>query len=104
MEHENWVWDSNVRRFIEWTSRWTGYDFDESDWQAIETGLRSTDADDPNRWFEYPLDGDPRLNLQLAINEGAAPVSIRVKGNADQTLAVRIETLFALLQESTTAE
>ena len=63
---ENWVWESNVRRFVEWVARWTNYSFDDSDWQAIETALPETDAWGAHRWYDYPISGEPMLILHFA--------------------------------------
>jgi hypothetical protein len=72
-EVAGWVWDTNVRKLMEYLSLWTAYDFDESDWQAIETALPNTDADASNGWYEYPLGGCPGLSVQLASNPGRWP-------------------------------
>ena len=58
-EVAGWVWDTNVRKMIEYLSLWTAYDFGESDWQAIESSLPDTDADGPNGWYQYRLAVDP---------------------------------------------
>lgn len=78
---DTWVWPGNLRPFIETVSRWIGYDFDDSDWSALEYGLVSTD-NDAGRWFTYPLVGDPILEMSVAQNDGGEPVSVRVDAPA----------------------
>ena len=88
-----WVWSGNVEAVFETLSRWIGYDFDGSDWVAVEHGLVASDAE-ADRWFEYPLVGQVRLDVGLAREPGADPVSVRLSSNdaiSDQ-LRIRIET------------
>lgn len=98
-EVSGWVWPSNVERLLSWASRYVGYAFDDSDWQAVETALPTTDDEREDGWFEYPLVGAPPLRVHLAQAVGAAPVSVRVAGDMDHLLAARIETLLDVLAD-----
>lgn len=76
-----------------------GYSFDQTDWQAIETALPTTDADTADGWYEYPLTGTPPLTVSLARTVDALPVMVRVVGEMDQVLEARIDTLVSVLAE-----
>lgn len=95
-EIAGWVRESNVRRLMVYISLWIGYRFDDVDWQAIEDALPDTDTDS-ERWYDYPLVGDPDLVVWLAINVGAVPVSVKVVGDMDAVLAARVDTAIELL-------
>ncbi len=84
---------------MEYLSRWTGYRFDDLDWQAVATCLPETDPDSPDGGCDYPLDGQPPLKVWLAINHGASPVSRRVVGDMDVVLRSRVETPLELLAD-----
>ncbi len=94
-----WVWPSNVRPLLTYISLYAGYSFDDLDWQAIETALLHTDADDPASFYEYPLVGRTELVVRLAQNVGADPVAVRVSGSMDLVLKTRVETLLSILAE-----
>jgi hypothetical protein len=98
-EVRGWVWSGNVRTGLEYVSRWVGYEFDDTDWQAVENGLPDTSAEEPERWYDYPIVGSPQLVVLVAVNPGADPVDIRVQGEMDDILAVRIETLLSVLAD-----
>jgi hypothetical protein len=94
-----WVWPSNVRPFLTHAASYIGYEFDDSDWMAVETALAQTDADNPDTFYEYPLVGRPELVVQLAQNVGAAPVDVVVTGPMDAVLKARVETLLSVLAD-----
>ncbi|MFD7262804.1 hypothetical protein [Streptomyces sp. NPDC059874] len=97
-----WIWDTNVRAFCEALSQWIGYDFDDSDWQAVDSALTGTDADRPHaEWYVYPLIGHTRLDLRLAREAGGAEVSIRIEGPRRRELQSRIDTLFHIMSTYT---
>lgn len=94
----NWVWPQNVRPLLLLLSQWIDYSFDESDWVAIEHGLSVTNLNE-DRWFSYPLAGHPPLQIELAKEDGADPVVVKVK-TAQPTaerLSVQVETTLATL-------
>lgn len=93
-----WVWEENVDRLMRHLAHAVSYDFDDLDRGAIETGLEDTDADQ-DRWFDYPLVGQPQLNVGLARHPDAAPVVVRVSGDLDDVLAARVETLLAVYSD-----
>ena len=94
-----WIWPSNVRTALTYLSLWIGYDFTETDWQAIEIALPDTDSEAPHGWYEYPLIGTPELTVTLAGTPGDQPINIRVQGKIDQILAARVETLISILAD-----
>jgi hypothetical protein len=74
---EGWIWNENVQPFLALLARYAGYDFDDTDWQAVELGLEATD-DEHLRWYSYPLVGsDHRVEVHLAnAVEGNEPFSV----------------------------
>lgn len=61
------MWTNNLRPFAVELARMAGYPFSDSDWIALEHGIRETDAED-SHWFEYPLG---RLTIRVALESGA---------------------------------
>ncbi len=94
-----WVWPSNVEPLLRWVSLFVGYSFDDSDWQALEAALPSTDAEAADGWYDYPLMGTPPVQVYLARNVGASPVMVRVVGTMDPVLEARIDTLVSVLAD-----
>lgn len=97
---DGWLPPDHVRVALEQISRWIGYSFDMSDWAAVEFGLIDTDAEDPDRWFDYPLMGDPALTVRLARDIDADLFLMEVRGQISAELCARTETLFDLLTDS----
>jgi hypothetical protein len=46
-------------------SMFIGYEFDDSDWLAIEMALPQTDTDAADGFYEYPLVGGSQLVVRL---------------------------------------
>ncbi|MFJ3310955.1 hypothetical protein ACIPSA_50120 [Streptomyces sp. NPDC086549] len=77
-------------------TRYVGYDFDGTDWQAVELGLEATDDEHTDRWYSYPLVGsDHQVDVHLAKAVGGYEVSVRVAGISDPELRLRADTLMA---------
>ncbi|MFE1989591.1 hypothetical protein [Streptomyces mirabilis] len=78
---EGWIWHENVQPFLALLARYAGYDFDDTDWQAVELGLEATDDEHLDRWYSYPLVGsDHRVEVHLANAVEGDEVSVRVVG------------------------
>jgi hypothetical protein len=93
---EGWIWNENVQSFLALLSRYASYDFDGTDWQAVELGLEATDDEHPDLWYSYPLVGSHhRLELHLAQAVGGNEVSVRVTGTSNPELLLRADTLIA---------
>lgn len=71
-----WMWTDNLRPLAVELARIADYPFSDSDWIAIEHGIRKTDAED-GRWLEYPLG-------RLAIRAALEP-------RADETVTVSVD-------------
>jgi hypothetical protein len=95
-EVQGWVCAVNVRTAMEYLSRWVGYEFDDWDWQAIEFALPGTSWDE-EKWYDYPIVGSPALTVLVAHSPDADPVGVRVRGDIDDILQARIETLLLVL-------
>lgn len=84
---ECWIWNENVQPFLGLLARYAGYDFDDTDWQAVELGIQATDDEHPDRWYSYPLIGlHHRVEVHLAYTVGGDETSVRVVGTSDPEL------------------
>ncbi len=75
------------------------YDFDESDWIAIDQGYGYGRTDsERNLWFTYPLMGEPPLEIRLAQEPMAAPVMVQVMATQPppESLAIQIDTTMTI--------
>jgi hypothetical protein len=54
---DGWVWPSTVHTMMALLSSFIGYEFGDSDWDAVRLGLEGTDADRSDGFYEYPLVG-----------------------------------------------
>ena len=64
-----WIGTENLLPFMLILSRMVTYNFDRTDWSAIQFGLAATHHED-NRWFTYILPGTFDLEIRLAKEEG----------------------------------
>ena len=98
-----WLWRANLRPFMEMCSSVVEYSFDNSDWDAVQLILSSTDDELPRAaWGTYPLVGaHDRLDIAFARAVGGDEVRIVVTGAAD---AERQATVAAFLQVCATYE
>ncbi|MER5402434.1 hypothetical protein [Streptomyces sp. NPDC002599] len=99
---EGWIWNENVQPFLALLAllallaRYASYDFDGTDWQAVELGLEATDDEHPECWYSYLLVGsDHHLEVHLAKAMGGDEVSVRVAGTSNPELLLRVDTLIA---------
>lgn len=67
-----WIWQSNLRPFLTELALVAGYPFDDSDWIAVEYGVRGTDSE-AGIWFEYPVG---RLTAKLGKENGHVIVEV----------------------------
>ncbi|MFD3451735.1 hypothetical protein ACFWVC_06100 [Streptomyces sp. NPDC058691] len=95
-----WVFEENLRPLCRLLSDLVGYDFDDSDWQAVEYGLSTTDDDRAGAdWFLYPLVGRGRVDVRMARSAGGSVVSVQLLGAADEVLEAQVEVLIRFLSE-----
>ncbi|MEV4785674.1 hypothetical protein AB0K53_09515 [Streptomyces tuirus] len=86
-----WIFAENLRPLCESVAEFSGYGFDDSDWQAIETALPGTDAEKPGGWYDYPLAGRVPLTLLVAEDPGSSVVFVRLTGDPDDRTRAQIE-------------
>jgi hypothetical protein len=86
-----WVFDSNLRPFLECLSVDAGYDFDDDDWMAVHFGLLKGVPVDPGCEieFEYPLIGPRQIELRMRYELGDCAVMFELR--ADAALEARAE-------------
>ncbi|KOG41764.1 hypothetical protein [Streptomyces resistomycificus] len=85
-----WIIDTNLRPFCESVAAFAGYDFDDSDWQAVETALPETDVE-RSAWYDYPLSGGVPLTLFVAADPGSSVVFVGIGGAPDDATKAKIE-------------
>ncbi|MEV4601339.1 hypothetical protein AB0K15_28555 [Amycolatopsis sp. NPDC049253] len=79
-----------LRSFLELTSGYVGYEFDDSDWLAITTALDQEGA------VDYPLVGKAPLTARLETDE-ADHVIVTITGQPELALRIRLTTLLDAL-------
>ncbi|MFI2301138.1 hypothetical protein ACH5AL_20155 [Actinacidiphila glaucinigra] len=87
----HWVFETNLRPLCEAVAHFTGYAFDDLDWQAIGNALPATDAGRHDGWYAYPLSGRVPLTLLVAADPGSAVVLVRFAGEPGEADKARIE-------------
>jgi hypothetical protein len=93
----NWIWRSNLRRFLELVSFYVGYGFDESDWLAIQAGLDALTSARPA--FDYPIIGRQQLAVSLSLDpDSGHEISVKITGRPDRLLGARISGLIDAYQ------
>jgi hypothetical protein len=91
-----WIWGRNLRSFLELLSRYSGYRFEETDWETIEAGVQNTDDETSDGWYSYPLVGTlATLEVSLAHAVGGKEVSVVVAGAETHDLQLRTDTLLS---------
>lgn len=89
----DWVFEENLRPWLEVVSKVVGYDFDDLDWQAVATGIKDSDAEQ-SRWYEHPL-GEGPSHVKVAREVGAAVVAVNVVVPEDTGDRVKLATAIA---------
>ncbi|MEU6310642.1 hypothetical protein [Streptomyces sp. NPDC047014] len=91
-----WIWDCNLRSFLELLSHYVGYEFDATDWETVALAVKATDDERPDGWYAYPLVGqDQQVEVRLARAVGGDELMVAVKGTLTPELEVRADTLLA---------
>ncbi|NNN37465.1 hypothetical protein HLK59_45495 [Streptomyces sp. S3(2020)] len=85
-----WIHDMNLRPLCEAVAEFAGYDFGDSDWQAVETALPATDVE-ADTWYDYPIPGRLPLTLFVAADPDAYVVFVRIAGVTDERARAQIE-------------
>ena len=86
----SWIIDVNLRPLCASIAEFAGYEFSESDWQAVERALPATDVEQAE-WYEYPIAGRLALTLLIAADPGASVVFVRVAGATDERTKAQVE-------------
>ncbi|MEV7713132.1 hypothetical protein [Streptomyces sp. NPDC088270] len=93
-----WIWQRNLAALMMLLSRYVGSDFDDTDWDTVAAGLETTNDEDPDGWFTYPLAGSTAsLEVRLANAVGSEVLSVVVAGAESAELRLRIDTLMSAL-------
>lgn len=93
-----WIWRRNLATFTGLLARYVDSEFDETDWDTVAAGLETTDDEDPDGWFTYPLIGSTAsLEIRLANSVGSDVLSVVVAGAEFAELRLRVDTLMSAL-------
>ncbi|MFE5491175.1 hypothetical protein ACFQ7Z_14650 [Streptomyces virginiae] len=91
-----WIWERNLRSFLELLSHYVGYDFDATDWETVARAVAETDDERTEGWYAYPLVGETRqAEVCLARSVGGDEVSVAVHGDLTAELRLRADTLLS---------
>jgi hypothetical protein len=90
-----WVWTDNLRPLLVELARLVGYRFDESDWIAVEHGVRGTDSE-AGPWFGYPVG---RLSVAMAVEPGADETAWVKLDGAGETEQEKIRWLGNIMRD-----
>jgi hypothetical protein len=92
---ENWIYDENLRLFMEALAHFAGATFADDDWVGLERDLiLRQDQLDRERHVEWPLG---ERTVHLFYQPGSSAVGIQVE--ADQEFELRADTLVYPLQQ-----
>jgi hypothetical protein len=86
----HWFYEENLRPVSEILASYARYEFDPSDWDAIEAGVRSTDSERGNL-YDYTFFGRDTVKASFARDPGSSVVWI--DWSAPPELDTRIQAL-----------
>ncbi|WP_030964799.1 hypothetical protein [Streptomyces sp. NRRL S-378] len=91
-----WIWERNLRPFLEVLSHYVGYDVDATDWATVAGAVEETDDERSDGWYAYPLAGAAqRAEVRLARSVEGDEVSVTVRGDLSPELRIRADTLLS---------
>lgn len=91
-----WIWERNLRSFLELLSHYVGYGFDATDWETVALAVEATDDERTDGWYSYPLAGEQQqVEVRLARAVGGDEFMVVVKGTLTPELTVQADTLLA---------
>jgi hypothetical protein len=95
---KNWIYEPNLRAFVELIKDLLEYDLDDDERNAIISGVRDSDAEE-DRWYDYPFQGRQTATVSFGRDVNTEIVQIRV--NAEQAVLDKVEVLVMVCQSST---
>ena len=75
----DWIFEHNLRAWLEIVARALGSDFDSDDWDAVRFGIKVTNVENDS-WYDYPLGA---AHVRVALDPGSSVIAVAVDG-ADQ--------------------
>ncbi|WP_159045099.1 hypothetical protein [Streptomyces sp. NRRL F-5122] len=79
---EGWLKRDNLKGFLLMVSEVIEYRFDDSDWDAFQAGLDSSNQG--SSWFDYPLVGRVSVRVEISRFDEEGDVDIKVSLPADE--------------------
>ena len=89
---KDWIFEENLRPWLEVLSQIVGYEFDDLDWDAVRGGITGTDVE-RSLWYEYPLGENSRVGV--AHDPGTAVVMVRASLSAAAAERVKVAILIS---------
>ena len=77
-DYGNWVFDDNLRPFLEALGNAVGYRFDDDDWTAVEQHVLKGGSSGEDHVLDYPLKGSKEAKLRLLYEPGGSVVSFQL--------------------------
>jgi hypothetical protein len=91
----NWIYDENLRLFMQALAHFAGASFDDDDWMGLEHDLiLRRDQLERERHVEWPLG---ERTVHLSYEPGSSAISFRIE--ADHDFELRADTLVCPLQQ-----
>lgn len=91
-----WIFEGNLRPLFETLSWLVGYDFEQSDWLAIRTGVIDTNQEE-GKWYEYALGSSSEVEVSVASDRGSSVVHIEL--HCQPELKARASVALSIFQQ-----
>ena len=90
-----WIFDNNLRPFLQFLGWTVDYDWAPSEFIAIEMGIEPQDSG-TCPWYEYPIYGKEKAILRVSRDEAGSSV-LNVEVNSSPEIAVKCEVAIELM-------
>ena len=92
---ERWIPEDNLYPFLCTAFDFIGYEFDESDWHAVEYGIKGTDAEQ-DKWFDYQMKTEASLFVAVAHDDNSSVIFVKAESTPE--IEVKIAVVLDLMQ------
>ena len=91
-----WIYEENLRPFLEALSWFVGYSSNEDDWVAISHGVKNTFAE-KGLWYDYSFVGTCTAHFKVAHDEPGTGIIV-LQVNVPQPLNPKLEAAIEIMQ------
>lgn len=88
-DYGDWVFDDNLRPFLEALSDVVGYRFDSDDWTAVQQHVLRGGSSGEDNVLDYPLKGSKEAKLRLLYEPGGSAVSFQLWSDPETVAQAR---------------